>query len=159
MQPLCPYRTEVTILSTNQRTECVARTCQHPFKSLSASTEEYWETSTAQYDSVRITPTFGGGNANHVAPLHTELTCTLRWKCGISSRLKEYMELGLIMKEAETNTSQEIIYERKCGLICTKAEVLEIVSLRLYAVLWPIAGNLEDKKQDKPISGNKPLET
>ena len=41
------------------------------------------DTSTAQCVSVRITPTFGGGNATRAAPLQTELTRTLRWKCVI----------------------------------------------------------------------------
>ena len=41
------------------------------------------ETSIAQYGSVRITSTFGGGNATRAAPLQTEPTRTLRWKCDI----------------------------------------------------------------------------
>ena len=39
--------------------------------------------STAHRGSVRTTPTFGGGNANRAAPLHTEPTRTPRWKCAI----------------------------------------------------------------------------
>ena len=49
-----PCRTELTVLSTNQRTACVAQTCQHPFTRLSIPTEEYCGTSTAQNGSVRI---------------------------------------------------------------------------------------------------------
>ena len=56
------------ILSTNQRTLCVARTCRRPFRRLSTSTEEYSETRTAQYGSVQVMPTFGGGNAIRAAP-------------------------------------------------------------------------------------------
>ena len=37
--------------------------------------------SAAQYGSVRITPTFGGENVTLAAPLQTEPTRTLRWKC------------------------------------------------------------------------------
>ena len=79
-----PRRTEVLILSTNQRMACVARTCWHPFRGLSNPTEEYCEISTAQYGSIRIPPTFGGFNATRAAPLHTEPTCTHRWKCAIT---------------------------------------------------------------------------
>ena len=79
-----PRRTEVLILSTNQRMACVARTCWYPFRGLSNPTEEYCEISTAQYGSIRIPPTFGGFNATRAAPLHTEPTCTHRWKCTIT---------------------------------------------------------------------------
>ena len=68
------------ILSTNQQTACVARTCWHPYRRLSTPTEEYCETSTAQYVSVRITASFCGGNVTHAAPLQTEPTRTLQWK-------------------------------------------------------------------------------
>ena len=81
---LSPCHTEGTILLTNQRTVCVAQTCRHPFKHLSTPTEEYCETSMAQYSSYRILPTFGGGNATHAAPLQTEPTRNLRWKSTIS---------------------------------------------------------------------------
>ena len=40
---------------------------------------------------VRLSPgplTFGGGNATHAAPLQTEPTRTLRWKC--ASRYKHF---------------------------------------------------------------------
>ena len=77
----------IAILSTNQRTACVARTFRHPFRRLSAPTEEYCENSLAQYGSVRVTPTFGGGNAIGAAPLATEPTRTLRWKRAISPML------------------------------------------------------------------------
>ena len=40
--------------------------------------------STAKYGSVRVTPTFGGGNAIRAAPLRTEPTRTLRWKHAIT---------------------------------------------------------------------------
>ena len=40
----------------------------------STPTEEYCETSTVQYGSVRITPTFGGANATRAATLQTEPT-------------------------------------------------------------------------------------
>ena len=56
------------IISTNQRTACVARTCQHPFRHLSNPTEEYCETGTAQYGSVRVTPNFAGGKRDQCTP-------------------------------------------------------------------------------------------
>ena len=65
------------ILSTNQRTACVAQTCRNPFRHLSTQTEVYCETSMAQYGSVQVTPTFCGGNLICAAPLRTEPT---RWK-------------------------------------------------------------------------------
>ena len=74
------------ILLTYQQTACVAQSCWHPFRRFSTPTEEYCEMSTAQYGSVRITPTFGGGNANRVAPLQTEPTRNLRWICVIRAR-------------------------------------------------------------------------
>ena len=80
---LTPCRTEVRILLTNQRTACVAPTCRQcpaPFQGLSIPTEDYYETSTAQSGS---RPLFGGGNATRTAPLRTEPTRTLRWKCAI----------------------------------------------------------------------------
>ena len=53
-----------------------------PFQALSTPTE-----GTAQYGSVRATPTIGGGNATSATPLQTEPTRTLRistlWKCAI----------------------------------------------------------------------------
>ena len=53
-----------------------------PFQALSTPTE-----GTAQYGSVRATPTIGGGNATSATPLQTEPTRTLRistlWKCSI----------------------------------------------------------------------------
>ena len=56
---LSPCCTEVPILSTNQRTACVAQTCRRcPFRRLSTPMEEYCERSTAQCGSVRVTPTF-----------------------------------------------------------------------------------------------------
>ena len=45
---LYPFRTELTILSTSQRTACVARICRHPFRRLNTPTDEYGETSTAR---------------------------------------------------------------------------------------------------------------
>ena len=75
-----PVPTEVTILSTYQRTACVARPCWHPFRCLSTPMEESCEMSTAHHGSVRTPPTFGGGNANRAAPLHTEPTRTHWWK-------------------------------------------------------------------------------
>ena len=57
------------ILSTNQRTVCVAQTCRHPLRRLSTPTEEYSETSMAQYGSDWVTPTFGGGNATRASLL------------------------------------------------------------------------------------------
>ena len=59
---------EVTILTTNRRTTCVAQTCRVPFRRLSTPTEEYCETSMAQYSSVRIT--FGGGNVTCAIACH-----------------------------------------------------------------------------------------
>ena len=47
---------------------------------LSTPTEEYREMSTAHPGSVQNPPTFGGENANHADPLHTEPTHTGRWK-------------------------------------------------------------------------------
>ena len=38
---LSPFCTELTILSTNQGTACVARTCWNPFRPLGTPTEEY----------------------------------------------------------------------------------------------------------------------
>ena len=69
--------------SVDQSTDGMCSSNLHPFRRLSTPTEEYCETSTAQYGSIRVTATFGGGNANRAAPLHTEWTRTLRWKCGI----------------------------------------------------------------------------
>ena len=37
-----------------------------------------------QYSSVRVTLTFGGGSATRAAPLQTEPTRTLQWKCAVS---------------------------------------------------------------------------
>ena len=45
---LSPCRTEATILSTNQRTACVARTCWPPFRRLRTPTGGYCGMSTAQ---------------------------------------------------------------------------------------------------------------
>ena len=79
---LSPCRTEGTILSTTQRTACVAQKAgtlsgsQYP-----NGVVAYCQTRAAQYGSVWVTPTFGGGNATHTAPLQTEPTSTLRWKC------------------------------------------------------------------------------
>ena len=67
---LSPCRTGVTVLSTNQRTAYVARTCRHPFRRLRAPTEECCKMSTAHRCSVPLPPTFGSGNANRAAPLH-----------------------------------------------------------------------------------------
>ena len=75
--------TILSILSTNHRTVCVAQTCWHPFRHISTPTKEYCEMSTAHHSSVRTPPTFGSGNMNCAAPLHTEPTRTRRWKRAI----------------------------------------------------------------------------
>jgi hypothetical protein len=80
---LSPRHPEVTILSTKQRRGCVARVFRHPFRHLSTPTEEYWRRGQIEYGSVRVTPTFGGGNAIRTAPLWTEPCHTLQWKRGI----------------------------------------------------------------------------
>ena len=51
-----------------------------PFQDLRTPTEEYCETSAAQSGSH---PLFGSGNTTSNAPLRTELTRTLRWKCAL----------------------------------------------------------------------------
>ena len=45
----CPPSHGSAILSINQRTTCVARTCRHPFSRLSTPIEEYCGTRTAEY--------------------------------------------------------------------------------------------------------------
>ena len=70
---ICPLSHGSANMSTNQRTACVARTCLHPFRRISTPTEEYCKTSTAQYVSVRVTPTFGVGNAIRTDPLRIEI--------------------------------------------------------------------------------------
>ena len=52
---LFPCRMEGAILSTNQRTACVARTCWHPFRRFSTPKEEYCGMSTSHHGSVRTT--------------------------------------------------------------------------------------------------------
>ena len=78
---IIPLSQGSAILSTNQRT---ARSCWHPFRRLSTPTEEYCETSTAQYGSFRVTSTFGSGNLIRAATLQTEPTRTPWWKCAIN---------------------------------------------------------------------------
>ena len=70
------------ILSTNQRTACVAQTYRHPIRRLSTPTKEYCETSTAQYGSVWVTPTFVDGTRS---VLHLKRLCTFQWKCPFST--------------------------------------------------------------------------
>ena len=77
-------RTEGTILTTSQRTACVAQTCRDPFRHQYLDRSSTVETSVMQYGSVWVTPTFGGGNTTRAAPLQTEPTRTLHWKCTIS---------------------------------------------------------------------------
>ena len=66
---------------------------------LSIPTEEYCETSMAKYVSVRITPTFGGGNSTCAALLQTVPTRALRWKCAIKTN-----------RERERQTQRETYY-------------------------------------------------
>ena len=68
-----PRRTEVTILSTNQRTTHVSRTRWHPSRRLCTPTEEYCEMRTAHHASVWTPPTLV-----IFTPLHIEPTRT-RW--------------------------------------------------------------------------------
>ena len=80
---LSPWSTEVPILSTNQRTACVAQTCRYPFRvsvPQRRSTARRVRLSAAQSGS---RPLFCSGNATRSAPLRTEPTRTLRWKRAI----------------------------------------------------------------------------
>ena len=53
-----------------------------PFQGLSGPTEEYCETGAAQSGLRQL---FGSGNLTRTAPLQTEPTRTLQWKCGITA--------------------------------------------------------------------------
>ena len=88
---LSPCRTEVQILSINQRTTCVAQTCQAVPGTLSGvsvpqrrSTTRRVQLSVAQSGS---RPRFGSVNATRTAPMRTEPSRTLRWKCANRERV------------------------------------------------------------------------
>ena len=144
----CLATGKVKILSTNQRTTCVAQTCRHPFRRLSTQKDECCETNSARtvpHHCLLNRPAPSGGNAStetlyeHICSSYEfEQYCTVLFtllnstRCTMTPTMKvkwsEWNKMDVIVLMFVGESSNDIFYIICCfwinNTLCNSPPIL-----------------------------------